>query len=56
MPSIYKFIVEAVGMKGTNLYISEKLFGFFHVKDAYDYKVDVDTDTAIMHMASVMKT
>ena len=38
---MYKFIAEAIAMKGTSTYISEGLFGKFLGKATKGYYVDV---------------
>lgn len=48
--------MDALGLKGTNSYISEKMFGWLHGKAAFGYGIDVAKElTDIMsHMWNVV--
>lgn len=45
-PRIYKFIAEAVALKGSNSYISETLSSMFYGKLKHDHKINVAREIA----------
>lgn len=52
---MHRFITDVVAMKGTNTYIFEGLFGFFHGKSTFVHKINVAKEVTNNVAAQVLQ-